>query len=140
MGFKPRVKIYALDFTGTELDGLVVRTRPITADQFYVIAAAGDAATGNTEFVQILAPHFIECVREWNAEWDDEQAVDVTVEGLLGRFEFGQVRTIIEAWLDVMAGVSAPLDRPSSDGSQSLVESLPMEPLSPNRESSTALS
>lgn len=42
---------------------------------------------------------------------------------------------IITAWVSAASGVAAPLGRPSSVGGLSPGVSIPMEPLSPNRES-----
>ncbi len=135
MGFKPREKLYRLDFTDTELDGLVVRTRAISTDQFYALDDLVRETKGNVEFVKALSPELVAVVKDWNLENDDDTPVPITLEGLLGRFEFKDVATIVEAWLDAMSGVPAPLDQPSTDGALSLVESLPMEVSSPTRES-----
>ena len=132
MGFKPREKIYTLDFSGTELDGLLITTVPISAEQFYAVSEIADASKNNSEFVKGLTPEFISVVREWNLENEDDTPVPVTAEALFRRLEFKDVTVILDAWLEAMVGVSSPLDQPSSGGDLSLVESLPMEPLSPS--------
>lgn len=133
MGFTPPRKRYVLDFSGTELDGLEVKSVSISADQYYQVTALLEQATSNQEVARGIAPHFIEALREWNLEDDRGQPVPATVDGLMKSQELATVMMILEAWIDAMVGISGPLEQPSSDGQPSPVESIPMETLSPNR-------
>lgn len=132
MGFQPKRKIYSIDFTGTELEGFEVRISAISADQYYVISELASEAKNNAEFIKALLPEMITVVKSWNLEDDNGEPIAVSDGNLLAQFELSQVGDIISAWLDVYAGVPAPLDQPSDDGGLSLVESLPMEVSSPS--------
>lgn len=139
MGFQPKRKIYSLDFTGTELEGFEVKIRAISSDQYYTVADISAAAENNAGFIKALLPEMIAVIKSWNLEDEEGNPVPVSAEGLMHEFELKQVGDIISAWLDVYAGVSAPLDQPSDDGGLSLVESLPMEVSSPSQANLLAL-
>ncbi len=134
MGFTPPRKLYVLDFTGTELDGLIIKTVAISTGDFLELQQLVEDVKRGLDAVPILSPRFIAVVREWNLTDDDGLPVPVSEAGFLS-LELTQMFAVLDAWQSVWIGVSAPLDRPSSDGAPSLVESLPMEPLSDSRAS-----
>ncbi len=134
MGFTPPRKLYVLDFTGTELDGLIVKTVAISAGDFLELQQLVADVKNGFDVVPILTPKFVEVIREWNLTDDDGLPVPVSEAGFLS-LELTQMFAVLDAWQSVWIGVSVPLDRPSSDGAPSPVESLPMEPLSASRAS-----
>lgn len=75
---------------------------------------------------------FAKVLVSWNLEDEDGEPVPTTYEGLMS-YDFQFVLAVVLGWMQAVAGVPTPLDRPSRDGGPSLVESLPMEPLSQSR-------
>jgi hypothetical protein len=138
MGFKRQSKEYRLHFEGTELDGLVVHVKSIPVGAILDLAALAELANevtaeGLKSFGLMLAT-LADAMVSWNLEDDDDQPVPATIEGIK-TLQVGDAMLLIKAWMDAAAGVSGPLDRPSTGGSPSPVVSLPMEPLSPSRAS-----
>lgn len=131
-GFRRKRKIYKLDFTGTDYDGLEVRVGSLTTGEFLeliqVSAPSQDNAAGNNEterMLQFLAKHII----SWNLLDEEGQAVPTTFEGLLtSDLDLNQI--IIGAWVDAIGGASGPLEKNSTSGESMLVESIPMTALS----------
>lgn len=133
MGFKRGQKVYKLRFEDPEFEGLVVRTRSVSLGEFLTMEEliSGDLVKDN---VDKLFKAFVDVVVSWNLEDDDDQPVPITVGGLYAQdLEF--VKAIIDAWKDAMVGVADPLSQTSTGGEPSLVESIPMEPLSESQAS-----
>jgi hypothetical protein len=136
MGYRPNRKVYVLDFE--KHPGLEVRATSISTAGFLEFAELADKTRGqvnDVDNIRTLFGQFAEQLRSWNLEDDDGNPIPATLDGLLSQ-EFDFVFEIIDGWTDIMIGVSTPLAEPSQDGSQSLVESLPMEALSQNLENS----
>lgn len=141
-GFKPDRKRYRLRFEGDDLDGLLVVMRGLGVGEFFDLAEAAADADFNSKAIRrdnvVQMRRLFELIAagivEWNLLDDDDQLVPPTVEGLMAQ-ELDLVTTIAEQWMNAMAGVSGPLDRPSTAGVPSEVASLPMEPLSANQAS-----
>lgn len=130
-GFRRKRKIYKLDFTGTDYEGLEVRVGSLTTGEFLeliqVSAPSQDNSEGNNEterMLTFLAKHLI----SWNLLDEEDQAVPTTFAGLLtSDLELNQL--IISAWIDAIGGVTAPLEKNSTAGENLLVESIPMTAL-----------
>lgn len=133
MGYRPKRKIYTLDFEGDEYQGLEVRIRGLNTGQVMDIDAAradgGDAAI--VAMLQLMAEQLV----EWNVEDDNGQPVPTTFEGVRS-LDIDFNWAIIDAWQTAAAGVPAPLESGSTSGEPSLVASIPTEVLSLPPESS----
>lgn len=135
MGYRPKRKIYDLDFTGTEYDGLKVTVRGVSTGQALDIDAA--RVDGGDEAMRGMLELLAEQLVDWNIEDDDGQPVPANLDGLRAQ-DIGLNLAIVNAWQTAMAGVPAPLESGSTSGEPSLVASIPMETLSPPQ-SSTAV-
>ena len=127
MGYRPKRKIYTLEFEGEEYEGLEVKIRGLNTGQVMDIDTArqdgGDAAI--VAMLQLMADQLI----EWNVEDDDGQPVPTTFEGVRS-LDIDFNWAIIDAWQNAAAGVKTPLDEPSISTEPSLVASIPTETLS----------
>lgn len=134
MGYQPGRRTYVLQFE--DRDGLEVKTSSCSTAELLDISNLMDQIKGQSDMNALaeLAPRFEKVLQSWNVEDDNGEPVPATAAGLLGlEHHFGI--EIVDAWVTVLLGVPDPLEQPSDDGSLSLVESLPMEPLSPSRAS-----
>jgi len=132
MGYRPNRKVFTLQFEKPEMEGLEVRATSVSTGAFLEIVTMADTARADVSQMRTLFEEFAnQSLRSWNVENDDGTPVPATLEGMLSQ-EFDFVFDIISSWMDVMTSVSPPLEMPSSDGNQSPVVSLPMEPLSGN--------
>lgn len=130
MGYKPKRKIYNLNFEGTEYEGLAVSIRGLNTGQYMdmVTAKAEVEAGGETNnLLTIMASRLV----SWNVEDDDDLPVPPTLDGIKTQ-DLDLNLSIVNAWTTAMAGVPAPLEQPSSDGGSSLEASIPMDVLSPS--------
>lgn len=125
-GYRPKRKIYDLDFSDhpdPDMHGLRVKLRAVDTGQALGLEAAmeegGDGGIMAT--LTILAGQLI----EWNIE-DDDGPVPVSLDAVMAQ-ELDFNMTIVNAWREAIAGVSAPLDSDSPDGGPSLEASIPME-------------
>jgi hypothetical protein len=135
MGYVRQRKLYKLLFEDPDLAGLEVTTRSSSVDAYQRIAQLSNRRVTNRPSAEDLAEieHLFEAftavLEGWNLEEPAGVPVPATLEGLKSQ-ELPFVMMIILAWMDTVAGVTAPLGTPSRDGGQSLEESMPMEPLS----------
>lgn len=134
MGYKVHRNIYKLRFEGAEYEGLEVRAKSVALGQFMDMMKLADLKSKKSlteedrAAIDSLFERFAKVLVSWNLEDDDDKPVPTTKEGLYSLdFEFALL--IILAWMDAVAGVSGPLGKPSSNGSPSLEESIPMETL-----------
>ncbi|MFD5419503.1 hypothetical protein ACFWJT_15940 [Streptomyces sp. NPDC127069] len=128
MGYKPRTKIYNLDFAGTDHEGLQVSIRGLNTGQYMdLFEAKSEAEAGGetTRLLQIMASRLV----AWNIEDDTDLPVPATLDGIK-TLDLDLNLAIVNAWTTAMAGVSAPLEPSSSAGEPSLEASIPMEILS----------
>lgn len=135
-GYMPQRKLYRLRFE--DRDGFVVRARSAATGVFMEISTFADDATSDSGIKQEqlgrLFDLFSGVLVEWNLLEEDGTPVPATKAGLLSQ-EFDFVMEIITAWMDAVAGVAAPLEKPSSDGELFPEASIPMEPLSASQAS-----
>lgn len=127
MGYRPKRKIYTLEFDGEEYEGLEVKIRGLNTGQVMDIDTArqdgGDAAI--VAMLQLMADQLV----EWNVEDDDGAPVPTTFEGVRS-LDIDFNWAIIDAWQNAAAGVPAPLESASTSTAPSLVASIPTETLS----------
>lgn len=129
MGYKRKPKVYRLEFTDPEFEGLVVRTRSLPLGEFMELSGA-DAATG--EGTQKMMRAFARALVEWNLEDELGEPVKPSYDGIMAQ-DLDFITALITAWMDAIASVSPNLPRGSNSGGTSLEASLPMESLSPSR-------
>jgi len=135
MGFVPPENAYKLIFQDADMAGLEVTARGLNTGQFLDFqaaqlarAAGGDKAKGATEWMlQMLADAMV----SWNVETKHGERVPTTMDGLR-TLELDFNMAIIDAWMDALKGVPAPLSPTSSDGRPSLEASIPMDVPSPS--------
>lgn len=131
-------KVYVLRFEQAELQGLEVRARSVPLGTFLELielASVLDASTAelsptDAKAITGLFSGFAQALVSWNLQEQEDGAepedVPATYEGLLSQ-DTDFVLHVVRAWMDAIAGVSGPLEQPSSDGEKSLVASMPME-------------
>lgn len=128
MGYKPKRKIYSLDFTGTDHEGLQVSIRGLNTGQYmdlFEAKAEAEAGGETNRLLTIMASRLV----AWNVEGDDDMPVPATLDGIKTQdLDFNLA--IVNAWTTAMAGVPAPLEQPSTSGESSLEASIPMDVLS----------
>ena len=131
MGFRPPRKIYTLDFTGTDYEGLEVRMRGMTVGE----ELDHDSRKGENGFAHYMFNLLAELLVDWNVEDDRGQPVPPTFEGVCSQ-SGDMVSKIIEALRNANSEVSDPLPQTSPTGGPTPVVSIPMAPLSESPESS----
>lgn len=128
MSFKRKRKVYKLDFSGTEYDGLEVRVSSLTTGEYLeLITIAGPTEEGGSEagaMVRLFAKHLI----SWNLEDEDGEPVPATYEGVKSN-DFTMNSAIVNAWTSALADVPADTEKKSRSGESSLVASIPTETL-----------
>ncbi|MCX4703860.1 hypothetical protein [Streptomyces sp. NBC_01373] len=125
MGYKGTPRTVKIDFAqGHEHHGAEARVRRMSFGEWEAILE-GDDDNAVAEFAKRLV--------SWNLEDDDDQPLPATPEGLR-MVDTSLVTALKEAWLQSITGVHAadPLPQSSPSGGPSLVESIPMEALSPS--------
>lgn len=128
MGFRPKRKIYNLDFTGTDYEGLQVSVRGMTLGEELDLDNTGLTANA---IVETLTKRLV----SWNVEDDNGQAVPTTIDGVRTQ-DGAMILAILEALRQANSGVPDPLPQSSPSGEPSLVASVPMEALSESPENS----
>lgn len=138
MGFKPARTVYTLQFADGDFEGLEVKARSAPLGQVMELITLAEGmgdGTGISDAAAMAAARqlllaFADVLISWNVENDDDTPVPATYEGMKAQ-ELPLILRMVEAWIGAVAGPpAAPLAQPSSGGSLSLAESLPMEQLS----------
>lgn len=130
MGYKPKRKIYHLDFAGTDFEGLNVSIRGLNTGQYmdlFQAKAEAEAGGETNNLLTIMASRLV----AWNVEADDDMPVPATLDGIKTQ-DLDLNLAIVNAWTTAMAGVPAPLEQPSTSGESFPEESIPMAALSPS--------
>jgi hypothetical protein len=130
VGYKVRPKAYRLVFQDAAMAGLEVTARSLNTGQFLEFQAArldqargGVAAEPATQkMLEMLSSSII----SWNAETEEGVAIPFTMAGLC-TLELDFNMAIIDAWMEAINGVPAPLSETSTGGSPSLEASIPMD-------------
>ncbi|MDG4535331.1 hypothetical protein [Streptomyces sp. AV19] len=127
MGFVKKPKRIVLRFEGDpELDGLEVTLRGLTVAEYLEVMGLGEVEAAS---VPDMIRRFARALISWNLETEDGAPVPITEDEVFG-LDQDFVMRLASAWIDALAGVSAPLGQSSPDGGPSPVASIPMEPLS----------
>ena len=127
MGYRPKRRILALDFTGTEHDGLQASVRGLTVGEELEL---NDMEWTPQNVVKALVQRLV----SWNVE-DENGPVPTTFDGVCTQ-DGDMVLAILNALRQANSGVSDPLPNGSPSGGPSPEASIPMAPLSPNPENS----
>lgn len=121
MGYRPKRKILALDFTGTEYDGLEASVRGLTVGE--------ELELNEMEWTpQNVVKALVQRLVSWNVE-DENGSVPTTFEGVCTQ-DGDMVLAILNALRQANSGVSDPLPNSSPSGEPSPEASIPMAPLS----------
>lgn len=143
MSYVRKKKILKLVFEDPEMSGLVVRAKSVPLGQLLKLMKLADLDTENltTEdlgLVDEVLSLFARSLVDWNLENEDEEGVrtpvPATYEGVQEQ-DLDFVINIVSAWVEAMAGVSAPLPKRSDSGATFPEGSLPMVALSGSRAS-----
>ncbi|MEV6181355.1 hypothetical protein [Streptomyces sp. NPDC052015] len=133
MGYRPKRKIYNLDFTGTDYEGLEVKMRALTVGEELEFDALRGKDGNAREFFELLATLLV----SWNVEDDEGRAVPCSFKGVCSQ-DGAMVLAILNAGQAAASGVSDPLPQSSPSGEPSPeVSAIPMEPLSPSLQNSS---
>ncbi len=135
MGYRRQRPSYRLVFEDAEYVGLEVVAQSASIEAYQRIATLATREVGehptaeDLEEVANLLKAFAGVLVSWNLETEAGEPVPATLDGLRSQ-DLPLVMVIVLAWMNAVAGVSAPLGAASSSGE--LVASLPMEPLQPS--------
>jgi hypothetical protein len=127
VGYRPKRRIYALDFTGTDYEGLEATVRGLTVGEELEL---NETEMTGDRVVRALVQRLV----SWNVEDDNGAAVPTTYEGVCTQ-DGSMVLAILNA-LRQVGSVPDPLPQSSPSGEPSPVVSIPMEPRSPSPENS----
>lgn len=121
MGFRLN-RTYLLKFEDSALEGAEIRFR---ATPISVMIQLGERLQ-HADLAGLVAEYVI----DWN--WEDEKGepLPVTAEAILENWEEPVLARVCQEWYKAAKGVTAPLEKPSTDGTPSQEQNLPMEPLS----------
>lgn len=127
MGYRPPRKIYDLDFTGTEYEGLAVKMRGLTVGEELQLDELRTGDGAERRGFELMTSLLV----AWNIEDDQGQPVPPTFEGVCSQ-DSVMIGAVIDALKAAVSGVPDPLPQSSPDGGPSPEASIPMEPLSPS--------
>ena len=132
MGYRPKRKIYTLDFAGTEHEGLEVSMRGLTVGEELHLDDLRGKEGGGREVFELMTG----LLKSWNVEDDDEQPVPATFEGVCTQ-DSSFILDILNQLQAAASGVPDPLPQTSPSGETSPAPpGIPMAPLSPSPENS----
>jgi hypothetical protein len=128
VGYRRKVYILRWD-ESTSFEGLEVRLKGLSVDELTQLAQLADLDANDPRAMDALAPVWAILARglvSWNLETEDGDPVPVAE---FRNEDVFLLLSILKEWSTVVAGVAAPLGRPSSAGSPFPEESIPMEAL-----------
>ncbi|MDN3244165.1 hypothetical protein [Streptomyces sp. ZSW22] len=131
MGYRPKRRIFRLDFSGTDWEGLEVSMRGLTVGEELELGDLRGQQGGGTRWFEILTGLLV----EWNVEDDQGNPVPTTFDGVRTQ-DSAMVMAILDALQTAASGVSDPLPQTSPGGEPSPAVPIPMAPLSENPEHS----
>ncbi|MGW9058915.1 hypothetical protein [Streptomyces sp. NPDC055733] len=131
MGYRPKRKIYELDFTDTDYEGLEASMRAVTVGEELELHALRSKEGGGRDVFTLLTNLLV----SWNVEDDQGNPVPCTFEGVCTQ-DSEMVMAILDAGQTAAAGVPDPLPQSSPAGEQSPAVPIPMAPLSESPENS----
>lgn len=141
MGYRRERTVHKLRFDETQGDlaGLEVKLYSLSVGQMLDLSRLADGARQQTGDANMMFTQFAESLVGWNLEDEVPDATGVgarpvppTLDGVRS-CDLDFILRLVHAWMDAIAGVSAPLAGRSNSGPPFPEGSLPMEPLSPNQ-------
>jgi hypothetical protein len=132
MGYKPKLKTYLVRFEEShEYHGAEARLRGVTYGEWEQMTGL-DGGEGETNGAASVR-RFIEHLISWNLEDEDGKPLPMTLDAVKA-IDHDLVAALNNAWIQTLIGVhnADPLPESSPSGEPSLVESVPMEALSPS--------
>lgn len=139
-GYRRKGTIFELQFKDPEMEGLIVRVKKpsmggkLDMVQFQDLAKLNTANMSSEDIDKLRAmfAFFARFLVSWNLEEEaDGSPVPCNVDGLLSADD-ELVLAIINAWVDAIGTISAPLDETSNGGLPLAGLEIPMETLSPS--------
>jgi hypothetical protein len=132
MGFVAKVKTYLVKFDeGHQYHGAEARLSGMTYGEWEQVTGldGGEGETNGAASVRRFVEHLI----SWNLEDEAGQPVPTTLDAVK-QLDHDLVAALNNAWIATLIGVHKddPLPDSSLSGEPSLVESVPMEALSPS--------
>ncbi|MGP3917689.1 hypothetical protein [Nonomuraea sp. 10N515B] len=135
-----RARTVKLTWADGELQGLEIRARRVSIEQFFDLAPLIDGKFDvfdpqDREALRDLFMQFGKVLVSWNLEDEDEDGTSTPIPCTAEEFmrqDPAFVREVLNAWAEAVSGVSAPLEQPSPGGEPFPEGSLPMEVLSPS--------
>jgi hypothetical protein len=133
MGFKAKLKTYLVKFDeGHEFHGAEARLRGMTYGEWEEVTGL-DGGEGDTNGA-VSVRRFVDHLISWNLEHPETgEPLPMTLDAAKA-LDHDLVAALNNAWINTLIGVheSDPLAESSTSGGPSLVESVPMEALSPS--------
>lgn len=132
MGYKAKLKTYLVQFQeGHEYHGAEARLRGITYAEWEQMTGmdGGDGDNNGAKSVQRFVEHLV----SWNLEDENGRPLPTTMDAVRA-LDKDLMAALNNAWIQTLIGVhdADPLPESSPSGGPSLVESVPMEALSPS--------
>lgn len=127
MGYRPKRRIYNLNFAGTDYEGLEVTARGMTVGEELELDGVDLSA-------DLIVKALVQRLDSWNVEDDHGQPVPTTFEGVCTQ-DSAMILAILNAVRQANSGVPDPLPQPSPSGETSPAPPIPMAPLSLSPES-----
>lgn len=131
MGFNATISHVTIRFAEDhKYHGAEARLRGMS---FTAYMAATGLDGGEGEDIAASMKRFVESLVSWNLEDDQGRPIPATTDGLK-QVDQALARALQGAYVDALVGVhdADPLPESSTSGEPSLVESIPMEALSPS--------
>lgn len=132
MGYKAKLKTYLVRFEeGHEHHGAEARLRGISYAEWEEMTGL-DGSDGDDNGAKSVA-RFVDHLISWNIEDEHDKPVPTTLAAAKS-LDHNLVAALNNAWIQTLTGVHGadPLPESSLSGEPSLVESVPMEALSPS--------
>jgi len=134
MGFDGKKTLHLTFVDDPDLKGLEVTVRrPSFGQVLKATKRSEELGDDDAATTRATAELLCELLVEWNLE-EDGKPVPHDVDALYD-LDYSVVKAIISAWEENTFRVSGPKEPSSDDGPQSVVASIPMEPLSESRAS-----
>jgi hypothetical protein len=132
MGYKRAKKTFRLVFEDPSMEGLEVVATATSMANLLEIERLGTRLESSTDMPAEDAAEFfgrfVELLRSWNLEDDDDKPVPLTVDGLLAQ-DSDFVLAIIDAYKDAVTGIDDDLGKGSTSGASFPEVSIPMTAL-----------
>jgi hypothetical protein len=130
MGYKHQIPRINVAFEeGHEYHGLKVVLRKLKLGEWLEITGMGDNEEPTVRHVGDQLRRMADKLVSWNLEDEGGRPVPTTLEAVMDQDRELMI-AVLNAWLDGLTAVSAPLEASSTGGEPSLVESIPMDTLS----------